>query len=102
MRVNHGLDSWYRGYAPPPRRHAVKPDVQDTLQVEDIVQLTLDHDGVWRVVPSSSPQREVQADPQAMLRQASLLFPSPLRTYSPQGLASDLSQAKGQRLDTYV
>ncbi len=102
MRVNPGINPWYKGYASPPRRPAVPPDAQDTLQVDDIVQLTLDHDGVWRVVPSSASQRDAPSDPQAMSRPASPLFPSPLRMYSPQGLAQDLAQAKGQRLDTYV
>lgn len=102
MRVNHGNDAWYRGYAPSPRRQTFQPDLQDTLQVEDIVQLTLDDDGVWRAVPLSSPQHEAQSDLQARLRQASSLFPSPLRTYSPQGHTHDLAHAKGQQLDTYV
>jgi hypothetical protein len=101
MRVYHGIDAWYRGYAP--RHQTFQPDLHDSHHVEDIVQLTLESDGVWRAVPSSSSRHhEAQAAPESRGRQDSPLFPSSLRAYSSQGLARDLAQVKGQRLDMYV
>lgn len=74
--------------------------------VEDVVQLTLSHDGIWEVKPSSAADdpalhSSTQTFPPPLPR-VSRLYHSLLHVYSSEGITRALERTQGMLVDVYV
>jgi hypothetical protein len=74
--------------------------------VEDVVQLTLGHDGVWEVraaAPSPDTTFENPARPfVAVFPRSSQLYHALWHVYSPAGLTQAMEYARGLLIDVYI
>jgi len=74
--------------------------------VEDVVQLTLGHDGVWEVraaLPSPDTTFENSARPfAAVFPRASQLYRALWHVYSPAGLTQAIEYTRGLLVDVYI
>jgi hypothetical protein len=105
-------------YSPPHKRSepvcASKPDhvghddpaTQDS-RLEDVVQLTPGHDGVWEVKASFQADDDASRFTAAqtfspVLPRVSRLYHSLLRVYSPAGITRALEPSRGLLVDLYA
>jgi hypothetical protein len=72
---------------------------------EDIVQLTLGHDGIWEVSAASPAADSTTASAYttaSTVPPMARLYHSFLRLYSPEGLLHAMEQSRGLMVDVYV
>jgi hypothetical protein len=80
-----------------------RPSTQRTI--EDIVQLTLGHDGIWEVSAPLPPADSTTASAYtaaSTVPRIARLYHSFLRLYSSEGLLHAMEQSRGLMVDLYV
>ena len=85
---------------------AEKPPPSPHTAVDDIVQLTLGYDGIWKVSHPAPPLENANTTstppPRPILPRVARLYYSFLRLYSPDGMLHVMEQSRGLMVDVYV
>jgi hypothetical protein len=85
---------------------AEKPSPSPHTAGDDIVQLTLGYDGIWKVshpAPALENANPTSTQiPRPTLPRVARLYHSFLRLYSPEGILRAMEQSRGLMVDVYV
>jgi hypothetical protein len=85
---------------------AEKPPPAPPATVDDIVQLTLGYDGIWKVHHPAPPLENANvtstSPSQPILPRVARLYHSFLHLYSPEGMLRAMEQSRGLMVDVYA